>query len=168
MFWNKYPYTDYSQINLDWLIKQFHAIAEKINSMNKKISDIKGLPPISAEDDGKFLSADSGEAVWKTLQVSGGALCVTFSRESDNDPITANKTYAEITNAYFAGTPVFGKFKKDTYYFAGFITQGPQPFPVGLSVIPSVTNESVSSKTLKITALNNITYTENRYPVSNK
>lgn len=67
MFWNKYPYTDYSQINLDWLIKQFHAIDEKINSMNKKISDINGLPPISAEDDGKFLSADSGEAVWKTL-----------------------------------------------------------------------------------------------------
>ena len=55
--------------------------------MNKKISDIKGLPAIRAEDNGKFLSADSGEAVWKTLQVSGGALCVTFSRETDEDPI---------------------------------------------------------------------------------
>ena len=160
MFWNKYPYTDYSQINLDWLIRQFHAIVKKINSMNTKISGIKGLPAISAEDDGKFLSAESCEAVWKTLQVSGGALCVTFSRESDDDPITADKTYAEITNAYFAGMPVFGKFEKDTYYFTGFITQGAQPLPIGFSVIPSVANESVSSKTLKITALNNITYNE--------
>lgn len=160
MFWNKYPYTDFSQTNLDWLMGQFHAISKKINSMNKKISDIKGLPPISAEDDGKFISADSGEAVWKTLQVSGGALCVTFSRESDDDPITADKTYAEITNAYFAGTPVFGKFEKDTYYFTGFITQGAQPLPIGFAAIPGVTSESVSSKTLKITALNNITYNE--------
>lgn len=124
------------------------------------MAKIKGLPPIKPSDNGKFLSAENGAAVWKQVQNTDGVLCVIFTQASENDPILADKTYFEITSAYFSGMQVFGKFNKDAYYFTGFITQGVQPLPIGFSVIPSVTSESVSSKTLKITALNNITYTE--------
>lgn len=98
MFWNKYPYTDYSQINLDWLIRH-------IGGILKELADSAGfLPKIKASDEGKFLSVDNGKPVWNS--VAGGSAFVVSVKNLNAQYLVLDKTWSEIKNAADNNIPI--------------------------------------------------------------
>lgn len=64
-----------------------------------------GLPAITGTDDGKVLTANSGEWVAQTPASGGGVFAVNLSatNESGSWVATSDKTYAEIDSAYKSG-----------------------------------------------------------------
>lgn len=68
IFKNKYPYTDFSQLNLDWFMKQFKALSDKVDLMTTggyiEIDDIAETCTIHGDivktGIGKFVSSSSG------------------------------------------------------------------------------------------------------------
>lgn len=63
MFWNnKYPYTDFSQINLDMFVRMLASLFEaKKNSGGF-------IPAIKASDENKVLTVKNGIAVWESIE----------------------------------------------------------------------------------------------------
>ena len=41
MFFDKYPYTYFHELNLDWLLKKYYELKKKIDKMQKEIDEIK-------------------------------------------------------------------------------------------------------------------------------
>ena len=64
------------------------------------------LPPITASDNGKVLTANSGVWVAQNPASGGGVLVVKFAYA--NGTSTCDHTYAEIDAAVTAGNPVIG------------------------------------------------------------
>lgn len=106
MFWNKYPYTDFSQINLDWLVRR---LAEFM-----RVFDRSGglLPKFTKSDNGKVLTVRNGDAGWEMPE--GGAVSDVFvinimketGAEGDTFDLQLDKTYAEIKAAVEAYKPI--------------------------------------------------------------
>ena len=103
MFWNKYPYTDFSQINLDWLIKH-------IGGVLKELADSAGfLPKIRAGDENKVLFVKNGRPVWAESAGTGSALSVAVKMIDESDPFSAlvlDKTWKEIKTAIDNNIPI--------------------------------------------------------------
>lgn len=95
MFWNKYPYTDYSQINLDWLLRH-------IGGILRELAESAGfVPKITSSDHGKVLTAQNGKPVW-TSGSAGGAFIVKVLLSDPSDefsPLVLDKTWKEIKTA---------------------------------------------------------------------
>ena len=89
MFWNKYPYTDFSQINLDWLVRR---LAEFM-----RVFDRSGglLPKFTKSDNGKVLTIKNGAAGWETPQET--ILVINVNNG------TMDKTTQEIITAFESG-----------------------------------------------------------------
>lgn len=110
--------------------------------------------------DGQVLCTDgSGGREWRTIPSDTGVFTVTFTQASSTDPVVANKTYSQIIAAYSAGMVVLGRFQGDAYYFDGFIGAG-NPQNVGFAAAIAVTTGVLTTKTLLVTPLDNISYTE--------
>lgn len=116
--------------------------------------------PTSDGVDGQVLCTDgSGGREWRTIPSDTGVFTVTFTQASSTDPVVANKTYSQIIAAYSAGMVVLGRFQGDAYYFDGFIGAG-NPQNVGFAAAIAVTTGVLTTKTLLVTPLDNISYTE--------
>lgn len=89
MFWNKYPYTDYSQINLD-------AFARRLAELFRMLDRSGGfLPKFTKADNGKVLTVKNGAAGWETPQ--GTILVINVNNG------TMDKTAQEIITAFESG-----------------------------------------------------------------
>lgn len=64
-----------------------------------------GVPEIGADDEGRVMTARSGQAVWEALSAQGGAADGLFLIEltERNGRDWVNKTFFEIYNAYMSG-----------------------------------------------------------------
>ena len=40
MFLNRYPYTDFHELNLDWLIEEMNKIQKQIDDLTKQLKDL--------------------------------------------------------------------------------------------------------------------------------
>ena len=102
MFWNKYPYTDFSQINLDWLIRH-------IGGILKAWKESGGfLPKIRAGGENKVLSVKDGRPVWGTAP-AGSAEVVNVTKVDPSDeysPFMLDRTWNEIKTFVDNGIPV--------------------------------------------------------------
>lgn len=98
MFWNKYPYTDFSQINLDWLVGKLRELLEKYG----KVKTVAGVQPNAAGD---IPAAQLKAALDVQPGGDGGIFNVTVSITSisENDYLIMDKTWAEIQAAVLAG-----------------------------------------------------------------
>ena len=106
MFWNKYPYTDFSQINLDWLVRR---LAEFM-----RVFDRSGglLPKFTKSDNGKVLTVRNGAAGWETPEGGAGSdvfvinIMKETGAEGDTFDLQLDKTFAEIKAAVEAYRPI--------------------------------------------------------------
>ena len=106
MFWNKYPYTDFSQINLDWLFR-------KIAGMIRERDGSGGfLPKYKRSDEGKTLTIVNGAPAWgESSGGSGGAFVVTMAKVPIGDSpdyfdLVFDKTWNEVLEAVQEGNAV--------------------------------------------------------------
>lgn len=112
MFWNKYPYTDFSQINLDWLVRR---LAEFM-----RVFDRSGglLPKFTKSDNGKVLTVRNGAAGWETPQET--ILVINVNNG------TMDKTAQEIITAFESGISCMVKKSTEdehgTDYIYSYIT----------------------------------------------
>ena len=101
MFFNKYPYTDFSQINLDWLMRQIMELIEKAG----KVKTVAGISP----DQSGNIPADRLKAA---LDVQPGGdsgvfvVNVGYTEISENQYQIMDKTWSEIRAAVLAGKVV--------------------------------------------------------------
>ena len=106
MFLNKYPYTDFSQINLDWLVRR---LAEFM-----RVFDRSGglLPKFMKSDNGKVLTVKNGAAGWETPEGGAGSEAFVINimkepgAEGDTFDLQLDKTFAEIKAAVEAYRPI--------------------------------------------------------------
>lgn len=98
MFWNKYPYTDFSQINLDWLMRRIMELIEKAG----RVKTVAGIAP----DQNGNVPADRLKAA---LDVQPGGdsgvfvVTVDYTEISGTGYPIMDKTWAEIHAAVLAG-----------------------------------------------------------------
>ena len=107
MFWNKYPYTDFSQINLDWLVRR---LAEFM-----RVFDRSGglLPKFTKSDNGKVLTVKNGAAGWETPQET--ILVINVNNG------TMDKTAQEIITAFENGISCMVKKSTEDEYGTDYI-----------------------------------------------
>ena len=41
MYFNKYPYTDFHELNLDWLLKEYKRLKEEIEKIKEEIKELR-------------------------------------------------------------------------------------------------------------------------------
>lgn len=117
MFFNKYPYTDFSQINLDWLIRQIMEISQKKAGT---VSSVAGIGP----DNSGNVPADQLKAALGASDA--GVFTVEASIQGTYQDLVLNKTWKEIMDAVKAGKYVqlqdnTASGGTDDYYTFGFI-----------------------------------------------
>lgn len=116
MFWNKYPYTDFSQINLDWLVGKLRELLEKYG----KVKTVAGVQPNAAGDiPAAQLKAALGAS-------DAGVFTIEASIQGTYQDLVLNKTWQEIMDAVKAGKYVqlqdnTASGGTDDYYTFGFI-----------------------------------------------
>ena len=116
MFFNKYPYTDFSQINLDWLMHQIMELIEKAG----KVKTVAGVQPNAAGDiPAAQLKAALGAS-------DAGVFTVSASIQGTYQDMVLDKTWQEIMDAVTAGKYVqlqdnTSSGGTDDYYTFGFI-----------------------------------------------
>lgn len=104
MFWNKYPYTDFSQINLDWLMRRIMELIEKAG----RVKTVAGISP----DQNGNVPADRLKAALDVQPGGDGteAFVINISKdpeaEGDTFDLQLDKTYAEIKAAVEAYRPI--------------------------------------------------------------
>ena len=106
MFWNKYPYTDFSQINLDWLVRRLAKLVQGFDRSGGL------LPKFTKADNGKVLTVKNGAAGWETPEGGAGseAFVINIMKETgaegDTFDLQLDKTFAEIKAAVEAYRPI--------------------------------------------------------------
>lgn len=116
MFWNKYPYTDFSQINLDWLVGKLRELLEKYG----RVKTVAGVVPDAAGDvPAAQLKAALGAS-------DAGVFTVSASIQGTYQDMVLDKTWKEIMDAVTAGKYVqlqdnTSSGGTDDYYTFGFI-----------------------------------------------
>ena len=116
MFWNKYPYTDFSQINLDWLVGKIRELLEKYG----KVKTVAGISP----DQSGNIPAGQLKAALGTSDA--GVFTVSASIQGTYQDMVLDKTWQEIMDAVKAGKYVqlqdnTSSGGTDDYYTFGFI-----------------------------------------------
>lgn len=96
MFFNKYPYTDFSQINLDWLMRQIMELIEKAG----KVKTVAGVAPDAA--------GDVPAAQLKATLGAGGSFIVNVSitEISGGEYLIMDQTWNAIQAAIVSGQHV--------------------------------------------------------------
>lgn len=106
MFWNKYPYTDFSQINLDAFVRM---LAKLVRALDRSGGF---LPKFTKSDNGKVLTVRNGAAGWEMPEGGAGseAFVINIMKETgaegDTFDLQLDKTYAEIKAAVEAYRPI--------------------------------------------------------------
>lgn len=97
MFWNKYPYTDFSQINLDWLVRQIMELIEKAG----RVKTVAGIAP----DQNGNIPADRLKAALDVQPGGDGVFTVNvgYTEISDEQYPIMDKTWSEVRAAVLAG-----------------------------------------------------------------
>ena len=116
MFFNKYPYTDFSQINLDWLVGKMHELMENAGIVKK----VAGVSP---DQSGNIPAGQLKEALGAS---DAGVFTVTASIQGTYQDMVLDKTWQEIMDAVKAGKYVqiqdnTSSGGTDDYYTFGFI-----------------------------------------------
>ena len=101
------PATDFSRQNREW-----------VKAVAGGGSGGGGLPEITADDEGKVLTVESGAAAWATAGGGGGGSIMIVNESSDGSALVLDKTYNEIKNAMTAGTIVIISrvYSEEDYY----------------------------------------------------
>lgn len=106
MFWNKYPYTDFSQINLDAFVRM---LAKLVRALDRSGGF---LPKFTKSDNGKVLTVRNGAAGWETPEGGAGSdvfvinIMKETGAEGDTFDLQLDKTFAEIKAAVAAYRPI--------------------------------------------------------------
>ena len=116
MFFNKYPYTDFSQINLDWLVGKMHELMENAGIVKK----VAGVSP---DQSGNIPAGQLKEALGAS---DAGVFTVTASIQGTYQDMVLDKTWQEIMDAVKAGKYVqlqdnTSSGGTDDYYTFGFV-----------------------------------------------
>ena len=116
MFFNKYPYTDFSQINLDWLVGKMHELMENAGIVKK----VAGVSPDQSGNVPADLLKDALGAS------AAGVFTVTASIQGTYQDMVLDKTWQEIMDAVKDGKYVQLQDNTsgggtDDYYTFGFI-----------------------------------------------
>ena len=116
MFWNKYPYTDFSQINLDWLVGKLRELLEKYG----KVKTVAGVQPNAAGN------IPAGQLKAALGASDAGVFTIEASIQGTYQDLVLNKTWKEIMDAVKDGKYVqlqdnTASGGTDDYYTFGFI-----------------------------------------------
>lgn len=116
MFFNKYPYTDFSQINLDWLMRRIMELIEKAG----KVKTVAGIAPDQSGD------IPVGQLKAALGATDAGVFTITASIQGTYQDLVLDKTWKEIMDAVTAGKYVQLQDNTsgggtDDYYTFGFI-----------------------------------------------
>lgn len=148
MFWNKYPYLDVHEMNLDWILKQLEIFQTRIDELKITIKDeiMAEVQPQLDEQDNKIYQLTSDFEAFKT---SVNDSIYAFENQVQNQiaNLEADIEYIrDLTQVVLAEAKLYSDIQNDNLYnriindVSGFLSQ--------IKVINYITGEEMSIQSM--------------------